>query len=149
MGLMNSRTPSAEHFLVQGQIRHQPAQPGAFLLQLPEFVASEGIARQTSSSSGKKFARYSHLATGDLGHLSPLLGLLQGKANLLLGKPGPFHRENPPCQIGSSWQNSLIYELVQFSGSRGVFNAVQPFRIGGSSWTRLRFRPGRPSHGTK
>ena len=39
-----------------------------------------------------------HLA-GDLGHLRPLLGLVQGKGNLLIGKSGPLHRENPPCQM--------------------------------------------------
>jgi hypothetical protein len=29
------------------------------------------------------------------GHLRPLLGLLQGKGNLLCGKTGPLHEENP------------------------------------------------------
>jgi hypothetical protein len=43
-----------------------------------------------------------------LTHSRPLLGLLQGKSNLLLGKSGPLHRENPSCSDFSSWQNFLM-----------------------------------------
>jgi hypothetical protein len=65
--------------------------------QLPKLflLAIEGLFADT------------HLA-GDLGHLRPLLGLLQGTSNLLVGKSGTLYRENPPCQIFLSWQNSLL-----------------------------------------
>jgi hypothetical protein len=88
-----------EHFLIQGEVRHQPVQPGILLFQLPELADLRGHqAPMLFLPAVKGLLADTHLA-GDLGHLRPLLGLLQDKGNLLVAKPGPLHRENPPCQI--------------------------------------------------
>jgi hypothetical protein len=82
-----------EHFFVQGQIRHQPAQPDVLFLKLSELADPGGHeAAKFFLPAVKRLLADTHLA-GDLGHLRPLLGLLQSKGNLLVGKSGPLHRE--------------------------------------------------------
>jgi hypothetical protein len=83
-----------EHLFVQGEIRHQPAQPGILLLQLPELADLRGHqAPKLLLPAVKRLLANAHLA-GDLGHLRALFGLLQGKGNLLVGKSGL--RASPP-----------------------------------------------------
>jgi len=78
------------------------AQPGVLLLQLPELTDLRGHqSPKLLLPALKGLLADPHLA-GDLAHLGPLLGLLQGKGNLLISKTGPLHRENPSCQIFSS-----------------------------------------------
>jgi hypothetical protein len=65
-----------EHLLVQGEIRHQPAQPGVLLFQLPELPHLRGQqAPELLLPAVKGLLANAHLA-GNLGHLGALLGLL-------------------------------------------------------------------------
>ena len=75
------------------------AQPGILLFQLHELPHIRGHQPPKLLLPAVERRLADPHLVGDLAHLRPLLGLLQGKGNLLVSKPGPFHRENPPCQI--------------------------------------------------
>jgi hypothetical protein len=97
-----------ERCLIQGELRHQPEQPGVLFCKLPGLTDLGGHqSPKLLLPAVKGLLANPHLA-GNLAHLRPLRGLLQGKGNLPVGKPGPLHRENPPGQIFSSEQNALI-----------------------------------------
>lgn len=70
---------------------------------------------------------HAHLA-GDFSRGRTLFGLLQGKGDLLLGKPGPIYRENPGIQM---FQMAELTFVVILLGSR---NFVRLDRLLGTTY---------------